>query len=138
MCPNGMGLVRRHMDRQPPCPLVKQYCEVDGIDPSRFGGHGIGIHSLRKTAINDAIRNGATMREVRKFVGHAVIRTTELCSCAREEDAEVAARRIQIRLLRFDRATLFEANITWFRPYAARQLAAVYGFLMLWQAHALP
>ncbi len=37
------------------------------IDPKRLGGRGIGIHSLRKTAINDAIRNGATMHEVREF-----------------------------------------------------------------------
>ena len=34
------------------------------IDPDRLGGRGIGIHSLRKTAINDAIRNGATMHKV--------------------------------------------------------------------------
>jgi hypothetical protein len=56
-----------------------------GHAPGRavWSGRGIGIHSLRKTAINDAIRNGATMHEVREFAG---------------EDAEVAARRIQIRV----------------------------------------
>ena len=54
--------------------------------------------SLRKTAINDAIRNGATMHEVREFAGHADIRTTEVYFIRKEEDAEVAARRIQIRL----------------------------------------
>ena len=48
------------------------------LDPTRMGGRGIGIHSLRKTAINDAIRNGATMHEVREFAGHADIRTTEV------------------------------------------------------------
>ncbi len=63
----------------------------------RLGGRGIGIHSLRKTAINDAIRNGATMHEVREFAGHADIRTTEVYFIRKEEDAEVAARRIQIR-----------------------------------------
>ena len=68
-----------------------------GIDPDRLGGRGIGIHSLRKTAINDAIRNGASMHEVREFAGHADIRTTEVYFVRREEDAEVAARRIQIR-----------------------------------------
>ena len=55
-------------------------------------------NSLRKTAINDAIRNGATMHEVREFAGHADIRTTEVYFVRKEEDAEVAARRIQIRL----------------------------------------
>jgi integrase len=58
------------------------------------GRRGIGIHSLRKTAINDDTRNGASMHEVREFVGHADIRTTEVYFVRREEDAEVAARRI--------------------------------------------
>ena len=66
--------------------------------PTRLGGRGIGIHSLRKTAINDAIRNGATMHEVREFAGHADIRTTEVYFVRKEEDAEVAARRIHIRV----------------------------------------
>jgi integrase len=48
------------------------------LDPDRLGGRGIGIHSLRKTAINDAIRNGASLHEVREFAGHADIRTTEV------------------------------------------------------------
>ncbi len=98
MRPDGTGLERRHLDRKTPWRLVKKYCEAAGIDPSRLGGRGIGIHSLRKTAINDAIRNGAQMHEVREFAGHADIRTTEVYFVRREEDAEVAARRIQIRL----------------------------------------
>ena len=96
--PDGLGLVRRHLDRKTPWRLVKKYCEAAGIDPTRLGGRGIGIHSLRKTAINDAIRNGATMHEVREFAGHADIRTTEVYFIRKEEDAEVAARRIQIRI----------------------------------------
>jgi len=98
MTPDAIRLVRRHLDRKTPWRLVKKYCEVAGIDPSRLGGRGIGIHSLRKTAINDAIRNGATMHEVREFAGHADIRTTEVYFIRKEEDAEVAARRIQIRV----------------------------------------
>lgn len=98
MTPDAMRLIRRHLDRKTPWRLVKKYCEAAGIDPSRLGSRGIGIHSLRKTAINDAIRNGATMHEVREFAGHSDIRTTELYFVRKEEDAEVAARRIQIRL----------------------------------------
>ena len=90
--------MRRHLDRKTPWRLVKKYCQAAGIDPDRLGGRGIGIHSLRKTAINDAIRNGASMHEVREFAGHADIRTTEVYFVRKEEDAEVAARRIQIRL----------------------------------------
>ena len=95
--PDGLGLIRRHLDRKTPWRLVKKYCEAAGIDPARLGGRGIGIHSLRKTAINDAIRNGATMHEVREFAGHSDIRTTEIYFIRKEEDAEVAARKIQIR-----------------------------------------
>ena len=78
MTPDAAGLIRRHLDRKTPWRLVKKYCQAAGIDPSRLGSRGIGIHSLRKTAINDAIRNGATMHEVREFAGHSDIRTTEL------------------------------------------------------------
>ena len=98
LCPDGLGLARRHLDRKTPWRLVKKYCEAAGIDPSRLGARSIGIHSLRKTAINDAIRNGATMHEVREFAGHTDIRTTEVYFVRKEEDAEVAARRIHIRV----------------------------------------
>jgi site-specific recombinase XerD len=98
MTPDATRLIRRHLDRKTPWRLVKKYCQAAGIDPERLGGRGIGIHSLRKTAINDAIRNGATMHEVREFAGHADIRTTEVYFVRTEQDAEVAARRIQIRV----------------------------------------
>jgi hypothetical protein len=54
--------------------------------------------SLRTTAINVAIRNGASMHEAREFAGHSDIRPTELYFVRKEEDAEVAARCIQVRL----------------------------------------
>jgi len=38
------------------------------------------------------------LHEVREFAGHADIRTTEVYFVRKEEDAEVAARRIQIRV----------------------------------------
>src|SRR3954447_8271304 len=98
LTPDGSGFARRHLDRKTPWRLVKKYCRAAGIDPDRLGGRGIGIHSLRKTAINDAIRNGASMHEVREFAGHSDIRTTEVYFVRKEEDAEVAARRIQIRI----------------------------------------
>ena len=78
MRPDATGLERRHLDRKTPWRLVKKCCRAAGIDPDRLGGRGIGIHSLRKTAINDAIRNGASLHEVREFADHADIRTTEL------------------------------------------------------------
>jgi integrase/recombinase XerC len=98
LTPDSSGFARRHLDRKTPWRLVKKYCRAAGIDPDRLGQRGIGIHSLRKTAINDAIRNGAAMHEVREFAGHSDIRTTELYFVRKEEDGEVAARRIQIRV----------------------------------------
>ena len=98
LTPNGTGFERRHLDRKTPWRLVKKYCRAAGIDPDRLGQRGIGIHSLRKTAINDAIRNGAAMHEVREFAGHSDIRTTEIYFNRKEEDGEVAARKIGIRL----------------------------------------
>lgn len=95
---DGASFDRRHLDRKTPWRLVKHYCRAAGINPDRLGARGIGIHSLRKTAINDAIRNGAQMHEVRQYAGHASIATTELYFVRREEDAEQAARRIQIRV----------------------------------------
>ncbi len=96
MTPDGTGVERRHVDRKTPWRLVKKYCEAAGIDSKRLGSRGIGIHSLRQTAINDATRNGARRREVRESAGHADIRTTEVYFIRTEEDAEVAARKFQI------------------------------------------
>ena len=95
---DSSGFERRHLDRKTPWRLVKKYCRAAGIDPDRLGQRGIGIHSLRKTAINDAIHNGAQMHEVREFAGHSDIRTTEIYFVRKEEDGEVAARKIQIRM----------------------------------------
>jgi hypothetical protein len=39
------------------------------------------------------------LHEVREFAGHSDIRTTELYFVRKEEDAEVAARKIQIRIV---------------------------------------
>jgi site-specific recombinase XerD len=78
--------------------LAQRDSRSSNIDPARSGGRGIDIHSLRNTAINDAIRNGANLHEVRKFAGHSGVRTTELYFVRKEEDTEVTARRIQIRI----------------------------------------
>jgi site-specific recombinase XerD len=86
--------VQRHLDHKTPWRLVKKYCQAAGIVPDRLGQRGIGIHSLRKTAINAAIRDGAQMHEVRKFAGRSDIRTTEPYFVRKEDDGEVAARRI--------------------------------------------
>ncbi len=77
--------------------IVKKHCVAAGIPPDRLGARGIGVHSLRKTALNNAIQNGAQLHEARELAGHCDIRTTELYFVHKDEDAERAARRIAIR-----------------------------------------
>lgn len=84
MTPDGVGFERRHLDRKTPWRLVKNHCLAAGIDPDRLGARGIGIHSLRKTVINDAIRNGASMH-----VGQSYCLLQQPCSgffLARSDD----------------------------------------------------
>ena len=96
LSPCASRFIDRPMHRSTPLRLVKKYCRLAGIDPTRLTGRGICVHSLRKTAITDAIRNGATIHEAREFADHADIRTTDLYYQRREEDAEKAARCIQL------------------------------------------
>ena len=50
------------------------------------------------------------MHEVREFAGHSDIRTTEVYFVRKEEDAEMAARRIQIRVST-NKTTVFGAGV---------------------------
>jgi integrase len=98
LTPDGLSLVRRHLDRKTPWRLVKKYCQAAVIDPDRLGQRGIGIHLLRKTAINNAIRNGAQMHEVHGFAGHSHLQTTKLYSIRKGDASAITAWRIQIRV----------------------------------------
>lgn len=95
--PDGRSLLPLPLCRETVWRIVKKYCREAGIPPERLGGRGIGVHSLRKTALNNAIQNGAQLHEARELAGHADIRTTELYFVRKEQDAERAARRIGIR-----------------------------------------
>lgn len=95
--PDGRSLLPFPLCRESVWRIVKKYCRESGIPPERLGGRGIGVHSLRKTALNNAIQNGAQLHEARELAGHADVRTTELYFVRQEQDAERAARRIAIR-----------------------------------------
>ena len=95
--PDGRSLLPVPLCRATIWRIVKKYCRIAGIPPERLGGRGIGVHSLRKTALNNAIQNGAQLHEARELAGHADVRTTELYFVRKEQDAERAARRIAIR-----------------------------------------
>jgi len=97
MTRDGLGFERRFLNRITPLRLVKDYCRAAGIVPERLDRHGISTHSLRKTTINDAIANGAPMTRVEALAGHRDIRTTQLYYEQDAKDAELAARRVQIR-----------------------------------------
>jgi hypothetical protein len=47
--------------------IVKKYCVQAGIPPDRLG-----VHSLRKSSLNNAIENGAQLHEVRELAGLSV------------------------------------------------------------------
>lgn len=88
---------RRHLTRRAILCLVKKHCRDAGINPDRLGRRGLGVHSLRKTAITNALEHGAKMEQVQALAGHSDIRTTQLYYRVRDTDAEDAARHIQIR-----------------------------------------
>jgi integrase len=74
-----------------------EYARQVGIDADRMGRRGIGVHSLRKTAITNAQQNGAPIQKVQRLAGHNEIRTTHLYFQPSAKDSEDAARHIQIR-----------------------------------------
>ena len=57
----------------------------------------MGGHALRKTAITNALQNGALNEKVRQLAGHSDIRTTQLYYKPSAKDAETATSHIQIR-----------------------------------------
>lgn len=87
----------RHMDRNTILRTVKKYGRRIGLEVDRYDRRGIGIHSLRKTTLTNALEHGARMQQVQALAGHADIRTTQLYYQEKERDAEDAARHIQIR-----------------------------------------
>ncbi len=94
---NRRTLIRKHLPRTTIWAIVKKYAWQVGIDVDRLGGRGVGVHSLRKTAITNALENGAKIEQVQQLAGHCDIRTTQLYYCPKDRDAEDAARHIQIR-----------------------------------------
>lgn len=90
-------LIRKHLDRSAIWEVVKRNARKAGLDPDRVGRRGLGVHSLRKTAITNALENGASIQKVQQLAGHADIRTTQLYYRPAAKDSEDAARHIQIR-----------------------------------------
>ena len=90
-------LVRKFLSRSTIWEIVKKYASQAGIETERLGRRGVGVHSLRKTAITNALENGAPIQKVQQLAGHSDIRTTQLYFQSSPKDAEDAARHIQIR-----------------------------------------
>ena len=86
----------RHMTTRQILNIVKKYARQVGIQVERKG-RGVGTHSLRKTALTNALDHGAPLLKVKDLAGHADVRTTQLYYDNSESDAEDAARHIQIR-----------------------------------------
>lgn len=90
-------LLRKHLPPRSILTIVKKYARQAAIDVDRIAGRSICTHSLRKTALTNALEHGARMEQVQQLAGHSDIRTTQMYYAARDRDAEDAARHIQIR-----------------------------------------
>lgn len=90
-------LLRKHLDRSAIWEAVKRNARKAGLAPDRVGRRGISVHTLRKTAITNALENGAPIQKVQQLAGHADIRTTQLYYRPSAKDSEEAARHIHIR-----------------------------------------
>jgi integrase/recombinase XerD len=88
---------RRSMSQQSILNVVKKYARQAGIQVDRPGRRGVCTHSLRKTALNNALEHGAKVEDVQQWAGHADLRTTQEYIAYKEKGAEEAARRCQIR-----------------------------------------
>jgi integrase/recombinase XerD len=91
------SLLRKYLDRSAIWEVVKRNARKAGLEPDRIGRRGISVHSLRKTAITNALENGAPIQKVQQLAGHADIRTTQLYYQPSAKDSEEAARHIHIR-----------------------------------------
>jgi len=88
---------RRPMSQQSILDVVKKYARQAGIQVDRLGRRSVCIHTLRKTAINNALEHGAKVDDVQQSAGHADLRTTQEYIAYSEKGAEEAARQSQIR-----------------------------------------
>jgi site-specific recombinase XerD len=89
-------LVRKHLTRSAILAIVKKHARNASIRTTRLGARGVGVHSLRKTAITNALQNGAPIEKVQQLAGHCDIRTTQLYFQPGLRDSEEAARHIHI------------------------------------------
>jgi integrase/recombinase XerD len=94
---DGKTLLRKHLPREVIWRTVKKFARRVGIDADRLEGRGVGVHALRKTALTNALENGAPIEKVQQLAGHCDIRTTQLYYKPSAKDSEDAARHIQIR-----------------------------------------
>lgn len=97
LAPDRKTLTRRHLTQQAILNVVKKYAAQIGLTVSPTGRRGLCTHSLRKTAAVNAADHGAPVEQIRAWLGHSDLRTTQTYLTERETDAEHAARRCQIR-----------------------------------------
>ncbi len=95
--PDKKTLTRRHLTGRAILKLVKKYALQVGLRVSDSENRAICTHSIRKTALNNALEHGAKVEQVQQWAGHADIRTTQEYIAYHEQDAEAAARHNQIR-----------------------------------------
>ena len=77
---------------------VKKYGKMVGLKVSDAKGRGsLCTHSIRKSGAVSALKHGAPLQDVKEWLGHAHIATTQTYTVTTKTQAEDAARRSQIR-----------------------------------------
>jgi integrase/recombinase XerD len=65
---------RKYLKRQDIRETVKKYARAVGTNADRVERRGVGGHALRKTAITNALQNGAPIEKAQQPAGHSDIR----------------------------------------------------------------
>jgi site-specific recombinase XerD len=94
---NRTTLLPSFLSRRSMLDRIKKHATDAGIDVHRFGNRDICCHSLRGTAITNAIQHGAKLEQAQALAGHSDIRTTQGYFHSTGKESEEAARHIQIR-----------------------------------------
>ena len=84
------GFSQKHLCRKDILGVVKNRARAADVDVDRIDSRGVGVHSLQKTTITNALNNDAPMHLVQALAGHTDIRTTQGYSMRKDSDAETA------------------------------------------------
>jgi len=99
--PDKQTVLDRPMGRDTIRKMIKCYSrkvgiQVDGvIQADGKKRRGVGVHSLRKTVATEALKNGAALQDVKEFLGHKHISTTQIYTENTGEETDRAQKHLK-------------------------------------------